>query len=91
MTITKRRKHSHKKQKSTLFGRFIREQYVPGVGVFAVFEDGRFLIQSSPFKEYQKQKERKNLKACSRLIDKIFKEKARQRSITKENILQHVA
>lgn len=92
MTIIKKQKHKpHYKKRRTVLGRFIKEQYVPGVGVYAVFEDRRVLIESSPFRDHQKQKEKKNFKACSKFIDKIFREKRRQRRITKENILQHVA
>jgi hypothetical protein len=73
-------------------GRFIDYKYVPGEGIYAVFEDTEVLVTKSPCKIHQEQKELKHQHFCSKLIDKIFKEKCRIRPvIDKQNLRKHVA
>lgn len=65
---------------------FIKEEYRTGIGSVAIFiEDGEVKeVVTKPTKNYV---------FCSRLIDKIFREKCRKVSpvIDKQNLRKHVA
>lgn len=65
---------------------FIKEEFRSGIGTVAIFyEEGEYKeVITKPTKNYV---------FCSRLIDKIFKEKCRRVSpvIDKQNIRKHVA